>query len=434
MYNSIINENIYSNEFFKMFSWSSDTYFKYSDVTKVGKNSGITTGTSDFSKKGFYAAKRDFIKFKDYYSDREYVRRNENFVTEKITSLSNQGLISSAVKERILDGASRYKKKFIDFCNGEEGTKYMRKNAAASTLMNAYYQFRHTYLSVRMRKSHFIKYIKSFSYDSKYSTKFPTFFHKSDQSSNQANESNARFNKSDGSLLVNTNSLKSNINEILSSTDNKEFSSIKNVSKNNELPDLLALKKTKKIVMNFDYVNAQETRFLKVPRIIKDPIYGSFLFSKFINKFMISGDKVKVQKHIYRAFTSSTYDAHAIPIEAFFLALEKLLLNYINVNVRMGREISPVPLPVRPSKKFLIALSMLVRSIKGRNISVTISKKGDKESIRRGRLKKPLTTLILSEFRDILFREEYVNPFYSESLRITSENYGKKHYRKNNMW
>ena len=99
---------------------------------------------------------------------------------------------------------------------------------------------------------------------------------------------------------------------------------------------------------------------------VPDPMFGSKLVSKLINRIMIDGKKTIAQSLVYRAFEEVKEKSGADPVSVF----EKALLNVApKMEVRprrVGGASYQVPVEVRGERKESLALRWLLASAEGK--------------------------------------------------------------------
>jgi len=95
-----------------------------------------------------------------------------------------------------------------------------------------------------------------------------------------------------------------------------------------------------------------------------DPLYQSFWFSKFINKFMLQGKKHLIEKIMYNSFYQMKNKFRRQPLILLFIILMKLkpLLGFISK--RLGKEWKQIPVPLAPRRQLIMALKWLVAHTK----------------------------------------------------------------------
>jgi len=99
-------------------------------------------------------------------------------------------------------------------------------------------------------------------------------------------------------------------------------------------------------------------------KIRVDPLYQSYWFSKFINKFLKNGKKHTVEKIINKSLNKIKLKFKRLPIKLLFFALIRLKPMFCLVSKRFGKEWKKIPMPLEPRRQYIIALTWLVNHIK----------------------------------------------------------------------
>jgi len=370
MFSNIINENHYGLSFLKSFKIDSPKMLIYKDVENQRPGNNLFGGGLMLSKNTFYSTKNEFIKTKNFFI------KNEILYRDATQSGANQRL-RLEMREKGVDAPVHNDSFFSRRDAFENDSTFVFKNSKKEFLTKLFYfmyrNYKTTYISLRLRKLHFEKYLKSTLHKSVYTPG----------------------NKTDNAASTITAGLKPFMLRPAVSTGAGGL-----------LSTLVSTHKAS--VMSSDLSNREE-RPMRPDFVSKDPVYGSFLFNGFINGFMRDGKKLKVQKLIYKLFTCSNNDFRRYNIEAFFFVLQKLLLNFTTVMVRIGAKPFAVPIPVRNAKKFSIALKMLIKGIKRRGLKISTVKKADTETVHTQRLKRPLIDNIRQEFHAMMFNKSFSN-------------------------
>jgi small subunit ribosomal protein S7 len=101
-------------------------------------------------------------------------------------------------------------------------------------------------------------------------------------------------------------------------------------------------------------------------KILPDPIYGSELIQRFINRLMLDGKKVKAEKIVYGALHACAEKAGVEPLELF----EKALQNCMPITEvrprRVGGQTYQVPVEVRPERRRTLAIRWMVQNARKR--------------------------------------------------------------------
>ena len=93
--------------------------------------------------------------------------------------------------------------------------------------------------------------------------------------------------------------------------------------------------------------------------VLPDPVYGSKLLTRFINKIMLDGKKGVAQKIVYEAFEIVEAKTGKNGLEAFEEALENIMPVLECKTRRVGGANYQVPLEVRPERRETLGLRWL---------------------------------------------------------------------------
>lgn len=99
-----------------------------------------------------------------------------------------------------------------------------------------------------------------------------------------------------------------------------------------------------------------------VPRrdVLVDPVYGSKMVTRLINKVMLDGKRGVSQRIVYNAFETIREKTGKDPVEVFETAL-KNIMPVLEVKARrVGGANYQVPIEVRPERKSTLGLRWLV--------------------------------------------------------------------------
>lgn len=95
--------------------------------------------------------------------------------------------------------------------------------------------------------------------------------------------------------------------------------------------------------------------------IIPDPVYGSIILSKFINKVMYDGKKNVAQRVIYDALAKFSKRVNTDnALEAFEIALENARPTLEVKSRRIGGATYQVPIEVAPQRSFALAMKWII--------------------------------------------------------------------------
>jgi small subunit ribosomal protein S7 len=106
-------------------------------------------------------------------------------------------------------------------------------------------------------------------------------------------------------------------------------------------------------------------------KILPDPVYGSELLQRFINRLMLDGKKVKAEHIVYTALSNASEKVGEPPLEVFDKALSNIMPSVEVRPRRVGGQTYQVPMDVRPDRRRTLALRWLVgntRKRSGRNM------------------------------------------------------------------
>jgi len=104
----------------------------------------------------------------------------------------------------------------------------------------------------------------------------------------------------------------------------------------------------------------------KTRRIKPDPIYGSFLVAKLINKAMRAGKKSAAQTQVYKALELLKQKTPAETLKLFEQALKNIRPNMEVRSRRVGGAAYQVPYPVRGVRRDALALRWLIEAARSR--------------------------------------------------------------------
>ncbi|MDP3758355.1 MAG: 30S ribosomal protein S7 [Candidatus Daviesbacteria bacterium] len=98
-----------------------------------------------------------------------------------------------------------------------------------------------------------------------------------------------------------------------------------------------------------------------------DPIYGSRLVSRFINKLMISGKKTVAEKLVYKALENIKEQTKKEPLAVFELAIINVAPKMEVRPRRVGGASYQVPVEVRGDRKEALAIRWILAGAKSRS-------------------------------------------------------------------
>ena len=101
--------------------------------------------------------------------------------------------------------------------------------------------------------------------------------------------------------------------------------------------------------------------------ILGDPIYGSKVVTKFINKMMLDGKKSVAENTIHAAFDKIEAKTQEKGIEVFEKALEKVRPLVEVRSRRVGGATCQVPVEVRPVRQQSLSIRWILEAARKRN-------------------------------------------------------------------
>lgn len=104
-----------------------------------------------------------------------------------------------------------------------------------------------------------------------------------------------------------------------------------------------------------------------IREILGDPVYGSKVVTKFINKVMYDGKKSVAEKIIYAAFKKIEEKSSEKGIEVFEKALEKVRPLVEVRSRRVGGATYQVPVEVRPARQQSLSIRWILEATRKRN-------------------------------------------------------------------
>lgn len=100
--------------------------------------------------------------------------------------------------------------------------------------------------------------------------------------------------------------------------------------------------------------------------IVADPIYGSEMIQRFINRMMVDGKKVTAEKIFYGAMKICEEKAGVPALEVFEKALQNVMPAVEVRPRRVGGQTYQVPMDVRPERRRALALRWLIANARKR--------------------------------------------------------------------
>lgn len=104
-----------------------------------------------------------------------------------------------------------------------------------------------------------------------------------------------------------------------------------------------------------------------VREIMPDPIYGSKVITKFINKVMLDGKKSTAEKIMYSALDIISSRGENKGIEVFNAAIDNVKPVIEVKSRRVGGATYQVPVEVRPVRQLSLALRWIIDAARKRN-------------------------------------------------------------------
>jgi len=108
--------------------------------------------------------------------------------------------------------------------------------------------------------------------------------------------------------------------------------------------------------------------------VAPDPVYGSEIIQRFINRLMLDGKKAIAEHIFYNAIQAAAAKVEAEPLEVF----EKALHNVTPVTEvrprRVGGQTYQVPMEVRPIRKRMLAFRWLIDNARKRSGKTMVEK------------------------------------------------------------
>ncbi len=104
-----------------------------------------------------------------------------------------------------------------------------------------------------------------------------------------------------------------------------------------------------------------------VREVMPDPIYGSKVVTKFINKIMLDGKKSVAEKILYQALDIISKKGEKSGIEVFNEAVENIKPVLEVKSRRVGGATYQVPVEVRPVRQLSLSIRWLVDAARKRN-------------------------------------------------------------------
>ena len=100
---------------------------------------------------------------------------------------------------------------------------------------------------------------------------------------------------------------------------------------------------------------------------LPDPIYGSELMTRFINRMMVDGKKVTAEKIFYGAMAICEEKSGTPALEVFEKALQNVMPAVEVRPRRVGGQTYQVPMEVRPDRRRTLALRWMIGAARKRS-------------------------------------------------------------------
>ena len=101
--------------------------------------------------------------------------------------------------------------------------------------------------------------------------------------------------------------------------------------------------------------------------ILPDPVYGSELAQRFINRMMLDGKKTVAEKIFYGAMTLVEERANTPALEVFEKAMQNVMPVVEVRPRRVGGQTYQVPMDVRPDRRRTLALRWMIGNARKRS-------------------------------------------------------------------
>lgn len=108
--------------------------------------------------------------------------------------------------------------------------------------------------------------------------------------------------------------------------------------------------------------------------ILPDPVYGSELMQRFINRMMLDGKKTVAEKIFYGALKVAEEKTGTPANEIFDKAMQNLMPNVEVRPRRVGGQTYQVPMEVRPERRRTLALRWMIGMARKRSGKTMIDK------------------------------------------------------------
>ncbi len=100
--------------------------------------------------------------------------------------------------------------------------------------------------------------------------------------------------------------------------------------------------------------------------VLPDPVYGSRVLTKFVNRLMVDGKKSIAEKLLYKAIEQLGEKTGEEPVKAFIHVIENVKPQMEVKSRRVGGATYQVPMEVRPDRQEALAIRWLVKYSRSR--------------------------------------------------------------------
>ena len=101
-------------------------------------------------------------------------------------------------------------------------------------------------------------------------------------------------------------------------------------------------------------------------KLLPDPVYGSKLITRFINRLMLDGKKSTAERIFYQSIEALGNKTNEDPLRAFEKCLENIRPSLEVKSRRVGGATYQVPLEVRADRQTALAIRWLISFARGR--------------------------------------------------------------------
>jgi small subunit ribosomal protein S7 len=108
--------------------------------------------------------------------------------------------------------------------------------------------------------------------------------------------------------------------------------------------------------------------------ILPDPIYGSRLAARFMNRLMFDGKKGAAEKIFYRSLEILAEKTNEEPLRAFERALENVKPHLEVKSRRVGGATYQVPMEVRPERQYALSIRWVINYARARGEKGMVSR------------------------------------------------------------